>query len=155
MENQNLEKVFQVGELTIAYKRNFNILSPKLTSSFDAFEILNELFEKDELHYRESFWALYTSRCNEVIAVFKVSTGGVSGTVVDSKVLFSQALLCGASGLIIAHNHPSGNSNPSEQDIRLTKNIVAAGKVLEIAVLDHLILYKDTYMSFADSGYMP
>lgn len=87
---------------------------------------------------------------NRVLGVMEVSSGGVAGTVADPKVIFAAALKC--SALILAHNHPSGNLRPSQADTNLTKRLVNGGELLDIAVLDHLIITEDDYLSFADEG---
>jgi DNA repair protein RadC len=89
-----------------------------------------------------------------VIGKHQVSSGGMAGTVVDPKIIFKAALDNKAVSIILCHNHPSGNLQPSSQDISLTKNLVAAGKVLEISVLDHLIVSQNGFFSFADEGMM-
>lgn len=100
----------------------------------------------------EEFWILLLSRSNKVIAKELISKGGLSGTVADPKVIFSIALQHQASSIILAHNHPSGNLKPSQQDIDLTKKLYQAGKILDIIVFDHLIITDDGFLSFADEG---
>ena len=84
--------------------------------------------------------------------MLEVSTGGMSGTVADPKLIFAAALKAGASGMILSHNHPSSNLQPSDADILLTKKVKAGGELLEISVLDHLIVTSEGYFSFADEG---
>jgi DNA repair protein RadC len=122
---------------------------PKISSSSDAFELLKpELLDLNH----EEFWILLLNRSNHVIKKQLISSGGVSGTVADPKLIFKAALEELASSIILVHNHPSSNLKPSEQDIKLTKKMTEAGKVLEIPVLDHLIFTNDAYFSFADEG---
>ncbi len=121
----------------------------KIGGSKDAFQIL-QLKLEDLPH--EEFWVMLLNRANKVIDTKLVGRGGVSSTVVDSKVIFSFALESLASGIILAHNHPSGNLKPSNSDIRLTKKIVDAGKIMEVPVLDHIIVGDNDYFSFADEG---
>jgi DNA repair protein RadC len=122
---------------------------PKISSSSDAFELLKpELLDLNH----EEFWILLLNRSNHVIKKQLISSGGVSGTVADPKLIFKAALEELASSIILIHNHPSSNLKPSEQDIKLTKKMTEAGKVLEIPVLDHLIFTNDAYFSFADEG---
>ena len=90
------------------------------------------------------------NRANKVISKEQISIGGVGGTVVDAKMVFKVAIQSLASSIILAHNHPSGNLNPSQADLDLTKKLKEAGKYLDIQVLDHLILTDGTYTSFAD-----
>lgn len=123
----------------------------KISSSINVFKLLHgDLMDLEH----EEFWLVFLKRNNEVIKKEMVSKGGISGTVVDPKIIFRKALEESATGLILAHNHPSGNLTPSKQDINLTKGICAAGKVLEIAVIDHLIITNESFFSFADDGLM-
>ncbi len=92
------------------------------------------------------------NRANHVIGWFNVSIGGVASTVVDPKVIFSAALKCNASGIILSQNHPSGNLKPSDADLALTKKLKSGGQILEIQILDHIILTSESYFSFADEG---
>lgn len=100
----------------------------------------------------EQFWILCLNRNNKIIKSRLISQGGVSGTVADPKVIFKIALEDLASGIILIHNHPSGNLKPSQADIKLTDKMVSSGKLLEIPVLDHLIFTNEAYFSFADDG---
>ena len=100
----------------------------------------------------EEFWVIYLNRSNKVLLKERLSIGGISGTVADSKIIFKKAIDLLASSFIVAHNHPSGNLKPSQADIDLTKNLKAAGKLLEINLLDHLIITDSGYYSFADEG---
>lgn len=104
----------------------------------------------------EYFYILVMNRANRVINKVCISQGGTSGTVVDVKVLFQKALSCRTiNGIILGHNHPSGNISPSVPDLDVTKKIVEAGKLLDIKVLDHIIIGNNgKYLSFADEGYM-
>ncbi|MEW6469081.1 MAG: DNA repair protein RadC [Bacteroidota bacterium] len=121
----------------------------KIITSRHAYELFKPVF-LDLPH--EEFWILVLSRSNNVIRKERVSAGGVAGTVVDPKIIFKTALAHLGSGIVLAHNHPSGNLKPSEQDIRLTRNIREAGNLLEISVIDHLIVSNEGYYSFADEG---
>lgn len=121
----------------------------KITSSNDAYQAIRP-FLLDLQH--EQFWVLLLSRSNELIKPYQISMGGVAGTIADPKLIFKAALEHLASGIILVHNHPSGNRNPSEADKILTKKVKDGGKLLEIAVLDHLIFTDTNYFSFADEG---
>ena len=100
----------------------------------------------------EQFWVLMLTRSNLLIQKRPVSIGGISGTIVDPKIIFKTALEDKASNIVLVHNHPSGNPKPSQADIRLTKKITEAGRMLEIPVLDHVIFCDEAYYSFADEG---
>lgn len=119
----------------------------KISSSKDVYEIMRSVLT-DLPH--EEFWVLLLNRANLVIKKELISRGGVAGTVVDTKIVFKTAIENYASSIIICHNHPSGNLKPSEADIRITKNIKEAGKLMEIQLLDHLILAESGFFSFAD-----
>lgn len=121
----------------------------KITSSVAAYEQLKVEFA-DLMH--EEFYVLYLNRGNFVIEKRQLSKGGMAGTVADGKIIFKTALELNACGLILAHNHPSGNKQPSEQDKRLTRQLKEFGKLVEIEVLDHLIVTNEAYYSFADEG---
>ncbi|MDP2724088.1 MAG: DNA repair protein RadC [Bacteroidales bacterium] len=124
----------------------------KITSSLDAYNLLYaDLSDK----YHEEFWVLLLDRANKVIRKVNISEGGLAGTVADPKKIFQLALEQHASGIILAHNHPSNNLLPSSNDMDLTKKIVSGGKSLDINILDHLIIGNDKFYSFADEGNMP
>lgn len=125
----------------------------KISNSADCYKILRALWP-ETIEYRETFFCLLLNKANEILGAFKTSEGSTDGTVVDPKMIFQSALLTNARGIILAHNHPSGNLKPSEADRKLTRQLQEAGKVLEIAVLDHLIITSENYYSFADEGMM-
>lgn len=102
--------------------------------------------------YKEDFYVIYLNRANKAIHFMHVSSGGLSGTVVDVRMIFSAGLLCGATSMVVAHNHPSGSLRPSQLDDKMTKQLVEAGKLMNITVLDHLILTETAYYSYADEG---
>jgi DNA repair protein RadC len=122
---------------------------PRITSAKDAYEILKGHL-LDLPH--EEFWILLLNRANRVIRKVQISQGGVAGTVADPKIIFKSALEELASGVIVAHNHPSGNLSASQADLDLTKKLKEGGRLLEIQVLDHLIIAGQKYFSFADEG---
>lgn len=122
---------------------------PKITSSQDAYDLLKSVM-LDLPH--EEFWVIMMNRANRVIRMKRVSSGGISGTVADVKIIFKEAIDQMASALILAHNHPSGNRNPSDQDVRLTRKMKESGLLLDIPVLDHIIFAEDKYYSFADEA---
>jgi DNA repair protein RadC len=101
---------------------------------------------------QENFYVLLLNRAHIVIKAQQISIGGVSGTIVDLKIIFKNALEYLASSIIICHNHPSGNLKPSNADIDITNKVKEGGKILDIQVLDHLIFTNDAYFSFADEG---
>ena len=150
----------------ITYKglsRKLNIVSEegdsgfnkvKVNSSKIASEYCRQFFH-DDLTIYESFFILLLNRANNTIGYVKISQGGVVGTVVDTSMVAKYAIESLASGVILCHNHPSGNANPSQQDIDLTRKIKQGLALFDIAVLDHIILTEDNYYSFGDEGKMP
>jgi DNA repair protein RadC len=122
---------------------------PLIGSSKDAYVYLGPILSSKNY---EEFWILLLNRRNQIIKPYKVSEGGISGTVADPRRIFKTALENSASGMILCHNHPSGNLKPSEADIRLTKKIKAGGDQLDISILDHIIIAGTSYYSFADEG---
>lgn len=138
-------------ELGRRRKESLSEERPKITGSKDIYELLKaELLDIPH----EEFWIVLLNRANRVIKKKQISQGGVAGTVADPKIIFKIALEELASGVILAHNHPSGNLNASKADIELTRKLKESGKLLEIEVLDHLIIAGKNYMSFADEGFM-
>ncbi|MCA6365364.1 MAG: DNA repair protein RadC [Bacteroidetes bacterium] len=123
----------------------------KIWSSFDAYMILKPLLA--ELSHEE-FWLLYLNRRSEVFQYEQLSKGGLSSTIVDPKILFRGVLQAGASGLILVHNHPSGNTLPSPEDKTLTRQLMEGGRILEIDIIDHIIIGNTSYYSFADEGHI-
>ncbi len=140
-----------VNEIKLSYSRKGNC-ERSVLSSRDAVEIFREHFDAEEMDYRESFYALYLNQASKVLGIKKISECGISSTLVDVRIIMQAALLCNASGIIIAHNHPSGNLKPSGCDIKMTAQIKEAAKVLSMNLLDHFILTSDSYFSFADDG---
>lgn len=123
----------------------------RVTGSDSAHKIARSFWD-ESLGIYESFNLICLSKANCPIAWVEISKGGVDATVADLRLIFSHALLCLASGIIVFHNHPSGNLTPSQADINLTELIKKAGEILNIKLLDHLILSETGYYSFADEG---
>ena len=134
-----------------AKKTPSNFEKVKIISSNDAFKVIKQ-FYFDDIDIFESFFILCLNRNNQTIAYAKISQGGVAGTVVDIKLIAKYAIDCLASGVILAHNHPSGNLKASNEDLAITKRIKEGLKILDIQVLDHIILTSDGYLSFGDEG---
>ncbi len=122
---------------------------PKIGCAEDAYNLLAP--DLMDLKHEE-FWVILLNRANQVIKKEPISTGGVSGTVVDPKIIFKKALDQLASSIIIAHNHPSGNLKPSKADISITSKLIQAGRTLEIPVIDHIIFSDNGFYSFADEA---
>lgn len=124
---------------------------PSVSNSKDAYENFLPLIDNLST---EIFLVSYLNQGNKIIKTEKISAGGISSTLADPKVIFKSALLKEATAIVLCHNHPSGVANPSTHDKALTKQLVMAGKVLEISVIDHIIIGENCYFSFADNGLM-
>lgn len=124
----------------------------KISTSKDAQGVLMKCWDGTKLELVEQFKVMLVNRANKVLGIFELSTGGVTGTVADPKLIFAAAIKEAACGIIMALNHPSGNLSPSQADIDLTRKIKEGGRLLEIQLLDHIILTSEGYYSFADEG---
>lgn len=140
-----------ISALELGRRRKYSELKEKhkIGSSNDAFRYMQPFLE--DLSYEE-FWVIYMNRSNRVIDQLKISQGGVSGTVIDVRIILKHGLEKLASTLIICHNHPSGNLQPSKSDIQITAKLKEAAKFHDIDLLDHLIISDNSYYSFADEG---
>lgn len=142
-----------VAEVELIYR---NVVKPSqmpmVTDSKHVYSLLTSNWDENKIEFVEQFKILLLNTANKVLGVFEVSTGGIAGTVADPKLIFMAALRANASAIILSHNHPSGNLQPSQQDLTLTRKISEGGKILDIRVLDHLIITTEGYYSFADEG---
>ena len=120
----------------------------QVISSETACNILRPLLGDIE---REEFWAIYLNQSNRVIRKERLSAGGLTGTLVDVRMIMKEAILCNATGMIIAHNHPSGNEKPSGEDNRITEQVKKAAETLNIRLIDHVIVTSNTYYSYMDN----
>jgi DNA repair protein RadC len=143
-----------IAEVSLIYRSKVKASDrPQIKCSQDAHKLFLESWNPDTLEHVEEFKILLMNRSNAVLGIMDVSKGGISGTVTDVRVILQAAIKANASGIIVAHNHPSGNLNPSESDVKLTQKIKEAGNLVDIQLLDHLILtIDDSYYSFADNG---
>lgn len=130
-------------------KETEGIEKSKVSSSKDAYNYMYETLS-DLPH--EEFWVLFLNQANLIIKKERISAGGVTGTVVDARMIFKMGVEHLACGIILMHNHPSGNKTPSESDKKLTHKLKEAGKLLDVPVLDHIIFTDESYFSFADEG---
>lgn len=143
----------EVAEVKISYQPKVKAFNrPKITSSRSAFELLKDLWDEETLEFLETFKIILLNRGNRVLGISQIGIGGTSSVVVDQKLVFMTALKANACAMILAHNHPSGETRPSEQDRKITQILVRSGQILDITVLDHIIISTDGYYSFADEG---
>lgn len=144
--------LMKIAEIKISYHYGrFFAQDRKITNSRSVYEILLQAFE-EHLCYTEAFYIILTNRSNTVLGVSKIADGGSASVAVDLKLIFQRVLKANASTIVIAHNHPSGALYPSEQDIKITKQIKEASKLLGVSLLDHIIVSHEGYYSFADEG---
>lgn len=141
------------SEIKLIYKTKVKASErPHITSSEAAYELAVKNWNPDTIEFFEQFKIFLLNQSNRVLGVYEVSSGGISQTFVDLRLLFSAALKANASGLIMVHNHPSGKTIPSHSDTLITRKIKEAGAMLNIDVVDHLIISSENYYSFADHG---
>lgn len=122
---------------------------PQISSSKDAYQVLKLNLADSRT---EEFWAIFLNQNNKVIHIAQLTQGGINQSIVDIRILFKTALDYFSTGIIISHNHPSGNLKPSSEDINITKKVKEAGNLMNIQLLDHLIITQSSYLSFADEG---
>ena len=140
--------LFSFNEIVVTYTTKH--LGPAIGSSRDAYDLM--LPNWLDIDYTESFYVILLNRSNRVMGVCRISVGSISGTVADPKKIMQTALKGNASSLILCHNHPSGNLTPSSNDDMVTKKCVEAGKFLDLPVIDHIIITRQGYFSYADEG---
>jgi DNA repair protein RadC len=141
-----------VAEISVSYKPS-KAHKPIIKSSEDVYFHLLKFFPEDTIALHETFVVGYLNRANRLIGVYELSKGGITGTVADPRLVLSVALKTAATGIILAHNHPSGNLQPSSADIEITKKIESACKFLDIKLIDHIIISPTgEFYSFIDEG---
>lgn len=156
MNHTQIKSLFRASEIQIRYKNKVpyaervQIRQPK-----DAYQTIIHSWDENKIELVEQFKILLLDRGNNCLGFSEISSGGVTGSVADPKIIFSTLLLAKASAAILFHNHPSGNLVPSEADIEITKKIWQGGKILDITILDHQIVSSNGYFSFVENGIMP
>lgn len=138
-------------EIILKYKAGL-YKKTNITTSLDAFQVLVELYDEDTVDYKETAYALFLNRANNTIGWLKISEGGTTATIIDPKIIFATALKCNASGIILSHNHPSGQLKASDEDKRISNKIASIGELLGISLLDHIIICRSGYLSMSDDG---
>ena len=145
--------LYKLSEVELIYKSKAKASErPMIGQSKDAYTLLLRYWDENKIDFVEQFKILLLNQANKVMGISDVSTGGLTGTVADIRVIFATALKANACKIIMAHNHPSGNLEPSTPDKEMTSKITEAGKYLDIKVLDHLIVTREGYYSFADEA---
>lgn len=147
--------MIKVPQIKLSVKYSEKVMQSemqKINSSLEAYKVLKNCFDDDTFFIQEQFVVLLLNNSNKVLGYHTLSTGGITSTIVDLRLLFATAIKSLATGIIIAHNHPSGQLVASASDKQITKKIKEAGEILDIKLLDHLILTSETYFSFADES---
>ncbi len=152
---ENIESTFKAAppEIEVVYKSKQKANERrKITGSKDCYELFRDIFNADTIEWREEAIMLLLNKQNAILGWYKISAGGMAVAVMDVRMVFTILLKCCAHSIIIAHNHPSGNLNPSREDEAITQRIKKAGDIMEIKLLDHVIMTSEGYYSFADEG---
>ena len=151
----SLEELNNVSEIDIVYKRKINCKvseRPLIKTSSDCYEVFKHYWDEGKIELIEEFKVIFLNRSNRVLQIFSASSGGITGTVADPRLILVTALKLGACSLVLAHNHPSGSLKPSRADEELTQKIKYAAQFHDIKVLDHVIVSSEGFFSFADEG---
>lgn len=144
MENFN-----EIAEITIQYKKKKTAKQTKISSSATAYDVFKSVFA-DNIEYKELFYIMLLDNGYNVLGVSRISEGGITGTLVDVRIVFQTVLKAHATAIVLCHNHPSGKLSPSEPDKNLTKKIKRGADFLDIKLVDHLIITEQSFFSFAD-----
>ena len=140
-----------VAEIMVSYRPEKTI-DFKLENSRESFELILNNWDENRIEMQEEVKLILLNRSNKVLGIYSLASGGITGCIVDVRLILSVALKTLATGIIVVHNHPSGNLNPSREDLKLTKQLKEAAQLMNITLLDHLIITRDNYYSFADEG---
>lgn len=144
---------YKVAEVELSYKNRVPYKErKKVLTSLDAYKLLINNHNDDTIDYKETFKVLYLNQASQVVGCFTLSQGGITSTCVDVRNIMQGALLTNAVAMVLAHNHPSGNTRPSREDDRITNQVSKAGELLNIKVLDHIIFTREDFYSYGDEG---
>lgn len=138
-----------VPEIKIRYNRSRKVFLGKVRSSKDAADFIRKLYPRSTIELQENFIVLYCNNQLEIIGYYKHSIGSINSTVADIRLILGAALKSACTSILLAHNHPSRNTEPSEADIKITRQIQDAAKLMNIELLDHIIVTKKDFLSFA------
>ncbi|MFT3703031.1 MAG: JAB domain-containing protein [Agriterribacter sp.] len=154
MEMQNDSSNWNmVSEVELVYKSKVKIAArPVVKCSADIEKILRSFYNEETIELQEQFSVMYLNRACRILGIYKVSTGGITATIADPRLIFAMALKLAACYLILSHSHPSGNLKPSNADLILTHKIKQAASFFDMKIVDHIILTGDEYLSFSDEG---
>ena len=152
MKNFMENDLSKVCEVKLVYKTKYNISErPHIRQPNDCYKIFRDSWDMDTIEHKESFKLMLLNRSNRVLGVCSISEGGINGTIIDVRIIMQYAIKANANGIILCHNHPSGNLSSSESDKAITKKVKDAGVLLDITLLDHIIITKSYYKSLMDN----
>lgn len=143
--------ISEVSEIQVSYKPN-KMVSSKITTSFDAVQIIRKFWNEETIEMQEEVKVILLNNSNCVLGIYNLSKGGIASSLVDIRLVLSVTLKCLAPGIILVHNHPSGNLKPSAADLNIVKKLNQSCKLMDITLFDNIIITKESYMSFADDG---
>ncbi|WEK69614.1 MAG: JAB domain-containing protein [Candidatus Chryseobacterium colombiense] len=146
-----MNNTISVSEIQVSYKPN-KIVSSKITTSFDAVQIIRNFWNEETIQMQEEVKVILLNNSSYFLGIYNLSTGGITSSLVDIRLVLSVALKCLAPGIILVHNHPSGNLKPSSADLNIVKKLKESCKLMDITLFDSIIITKENYMSFADEG---
>lgn len=155
MEANALNRLLTISEISLSYRPSVKPSErPLVTNSSDAYDILLGFWNLNKIQLCEQFCVMILNNRKRVLGIIELSSGGFTGVVADTRMIFGTALKACACSIIVAHNHPGGDTSPSQADITVTQRLAEAGKLLEIKLDDHLIITTEGYYSFAEQGYL-
>jgi len=143
--------ITEVSEVLVSYKPN-KIISAKISTSYDAVQIIRKFWNDETIEMQEEVKIILLNNSNSVLGVHNLSKGGMTSSLVDVRIILSVALKCLATGIIMIHNHPSGNLKPSSADLSIVEKLNESCKLMDIKLFDNIIITKESYMSFAEDG---
>ena len=143
--------ISEVSEIQVSYKPN-KIASSKIATSFDAVQIIRKFWNEETIEMQEEVKVILLNNSNCVLGIYNLSKGGITSSLVDVRLVLSVALKCLSPGIILVHNHPSGNLKPSSADLDIVKKLKESCKIMDINLFDSIIITKESFMSFADDG---
>lgn len=153
MEQLTFSSAFEVHEIEVIYKNPVSYLNrPIISESRDVAHVFRSSWDMNKIEYQEQFKVMLLNHAHTVLGIVEISSGGITGCVIDARLVFGAALKAASTRIILAHNHPSGSLKPSQADLAITDKLCQAGKLLDIQVIDHIILTKDLHFSFAEDG---
>lgn len=149
------EELLKVAEVSLVYKTRVKATDrPHISCSRDVYKIMKQVIGEDIINHHEEMWVMVLNTANRVVGVSRISSGGITSTVVDVMLIFQVCIKANATNLILVHNHPGGSLKPSPQDDAITEKVFVAAKYLDVKIHDHVIVADEGYYSYTDEGRM-